>query len=147
MSIHNSRSSFSRREFLQTTASASALSLLPTVPSVPGTCGPELPEAFSSLKPLGSHVKPIAVEEFRGRLQHAQKLMTEQKPRLDALFLAPGTSLGYNADPTKPGQLVIALNGGNGRNVNYIIDGGDNMGDTRVWRVRRTDEAAESRAW
>ena len=28
--------------------------------------------------------------------------------------LAPGTSLGYNADPTKPGQLVIALNGGNG---------------------------------
>src|SRR5437016_14127495 len=95
MSIHNSRSSFSRREFLQTTASASALSLLPTVPSVPGTCGPELPEAFSSLKPLGSHVKPIAVEEFRGRLQHAQKLMTEQKPRLDALFLAPGTSLYY----------------------------------------------------
>src|SRR3989442_2036309 len=95
MSSHNSRSAFSRREFLQSTASASALSLLPTVPSVPGTCGPELPEAFSSLKPLGSHVKPIAVEEFRGRLQHAQKLMTEQKPRLDALFLAPGTSLYY----------------------------------------------------
>ena len=26
--------------------------------------------------------------------------------------LAPGTSLGVNPDPTKPGQLVVALNGG-----------------------------------
>src|SRR5207249_11862003 len=44
--------------------------------------------------------------------------------------LAPGTSIGYNSDPTKPGQLVIALNGGSGRNVNFIIDGGDNTDDT-----------------
>jgi hypothetical protein len=44
--------------------------------------------------------------------------------------LAPGTSLGVNPDPTKPGQLVVALNGGIGRNVNYTIDGGDNTDDT-----------------
>src|ERR1700674_2775747 len=44
--------------------------------------------------------------------------------------LAPGTSLGHNTDPTKPGQLVVALNGGIGRNVNYTIDGGDNTDDT-----------------
>jgi hypothetical protein len=44
--------------------------------------------------------------------------------------LAPGTSLGYNSDPTKPGQLIIALNGGSGRNVNFIVDGGDNTDDT-----------------
>jgi len=44
--------------------------------------------------------------------------------------LAPGTTLGYNTDPTKPGQLVVALNGGSGRNVNYIMDGGDNTDDT-----------------
>ncbi len=44
--------------------------------------------------------------------------------------LAPGTQLGYNTDPTKPGQLVVALNGGSGRNVNYLIDGGDNTDDT-----------------
>jgi hypothetical protein len=44
--------------------------------------------------------------------------------------LAPGTSLAYNSDPTKPGQLTIALNGGIGRNVNYLIDGGDNTDDT-----------------
>jgi outer membrane receptor protein involved in Fe transport len=44
--------------------------------------------------------------------------------------LAPGTTLAYNADPTKPGQLTVALNGGIGRNVNYVIDGGDNTDDT-----------------
>jgi Carboxypeptidase regulatory-like domain/TonB dependent receptor len=44
--------------------------------------------------------------------------------------LAPGTSLSVNSDPTKPGQLTIALNGGSGRNVNFLIDGGDNTDDT-----------------
>jgi hypothetical protein len=44
--------------------------------------------------------------------------------------LAPGTTLSYNSDPTKPGQLTVALNGGIGRNVNYLVDGGDNMDDT-----------------
>lgn len=45
-------------------------------------------------------------------------------------ILAPGTNLAVNPDPTKPGQLTIALNGGIGRNVNFIIDGGDNTDDT-----------------
>lgn len=44
--------------------------------------------------------------------------------------LAPGTQLAYNADPTKPGQLTIALNGGIGRNINFQVDGGDNTDDT-----------------
>jgi hypothetical protein len=44
--------------------------------------------------------------------------------------LAPGTGLQTNSDPTKPDQLVIAVNGGTGRNVNYLIDGGDNTDDT-----------------
>jgi hypothetical protein len=44
--------------------------------------------------------------------------------------LAPGTTLSVNSDPTKPGQLTIALNGGSGRNVNFIVDGGDNTDDT-----------------
>jgi Xaa-Pro dipeptidase len=54
-----------------------------------------LPAAFSGLKPLGSRVHPIAAEEFYGRLQCAQKLMSELAPKYDALFLAPGTSLYY----------------------------------------------------
>ncbi|HUQ98322.1 MAG TPA: TonB-dependent receptor, partial [Gemmatimonadaceae bacterium] len=40
------------------------------------------------------------------------------------------STLSVNSDPTKPGQLTIALNGGIGRNVNYMVDGGDNMDDT-----------------
>ena len=44
--------------------------------------------------------------------------------------LAPGTTLSVNADPTKPGQMTIALNGGSGRNVNFLVDGGDNTDDT-----------------
>ena len=44
--------------------------------------------------------------------------------------LAPGTTLSVNSDPTKPGQLTIALNGGIGRNVNFLVDGGDNTDDT-----------------
>jgi outer membrane receptor protein involved in Fe transport len=44
--------------------------------------------------------------------------------------LAPGTALAYNSDPTKPGQLTVALNGGIGRNVNFTVDGGDNTDDT-----------------
>src|ERR1041385_8894796 len=44
--------------------------------------------------------------------------------------LAPGTSLSINSDPTKPDQMVIAVNGGTGRNMNYLIDGGDNTDDT-----------------
>jgi TonB dependent receptor/Carboxypeptidase regulatory-like domain len=44
--------------------------------------------------------------------------------------LAPGTGLTVNPDPTKPGQLTVALNGGGGRNINFQIDGGDNTDDT-----------------
>ncbi|HEY6929030.1 MAG TPA: TonB-dependent receptor, partial [Thermoanaerobaculia bacterium] len=44
--------------------------------------------------------------------------------------LAPGTTLGYNDDPTKPGQLQVQMNAGSGRNVNYVVDGGDNTDDT-----------------
>src|SRR5262245_41976359 len=44
--------------------------------------------------------------------------------------VSPGASLAVNADPTKPGQLTIALSGGSGRNVNFLVDGGDNTDDT-----------------
>jgi len=54
-----------------------------------------LPAVFSTLSPLGSRVHPITADEFHGRLEHAQKLIAELKPRYDALFVAPGTSLYY----------------------------------------------------
>ena len=85
----------SRRTFLKGTAAASVLGMARPAGSCPEDGTGALPEAFSGLKPLGSRVHPITAEEYRARLQHAQKLMTERAPKYDALFVAPGTSLYY----------------------------------------------------
>src|SRR5262245_29163239 len=42
----------------------------------------------------------------------------------------PGVGLAFHTDPTKTTQYAPQINGGNGRNVNYLIDGGDNNDDT-----------------
>jgi outer membrane receptor protein involved in Fe transport len=42
----------------------------------------------------------------------------------------PGVSLGFHSDLTKSAQYSPQISGGNGRNVNYIVDGGDNNDDT-----------------
>src|SRR5215813_3983100 len=97
MAKQNFNNSFvrSRREFLQSAGVASLAGLSPGVVPAPGPDGDSLPEAFSRLKPLGSRVHPITAEEYRERIQHAQKLMSELAPKYDALFVAPGTSLYY----------------------------------------------------
>ena len=42
----------------------------------------------------------------------------------------PGVGIGFHLDGTKGVNYVPQINGGNGRNVNYVIDGGDNNDDT-----------------
>ncbi|MGB6668846.1 MAG: Xaa-Pro peptidase family protein [Candidatus Acidiferrum sp.] len=85
----------SRRRFLQTAGVASSLAFIPGA-SAAARSSQDTPTAdFSSLKPLGARMKPITPDEFRARLDHAQKLMNELKPGFDALFFAPGTSLYY----------------------------------------------------
>ncbi len=42
----------------------------------------------------------------------------------------PGVTLGMHSDPTKSTQFAPQIGGGNGRNINYQIDGGDNNDDT-----------------
>jgi hypothetical protein len=42
----------------------------------------------------------------------------------------PGVGLSFHTDPTKSTQYSPQINGGNGRNLNYQIDGGDNNDDT-----------------
>jgi hypothetical protein len=42
----------------------------------------------------------------------------------------PGVGLGFHSDPTKSAQYVPQISGGNGRNVDYVVDGGDNNDDT-----------------
>jgi Xaa-Pro dipeptidase len=85
----------SRREFLKSAAAASVLEVTPLGTACPEDGSGALPEAFAGLKPLGSQVHPITTDEYRARLEHAQRLMTEHAPKYDALFVAPGTSLYY----------------------------------------------------
>jgi Xaa-Pro dipeptidase len=82
----------SRRNFLYSTAAASAITL-----SVPSgvTAHTQAPTSFSSLQPLGDRVHPITPDEFHGRLLRAQELMSQLNPKFDALFIGPGTSLYY----------------------------------------------------
>jgi Xaa-Pro dipeptidase len=69
--------------------------LAPTTALAQAKAEGSLPPAFAQLKPLGARVKPITSEEYRARIDRAQQLLAEQDPKLDALFLAPGTSLYY----------------------------------------------------
>jgi Xaa-Pro aminopeptidase len=86
------RHEVSRRNFLFSTAAASAISV--AVPS--GTAAhAQTPASFSSLQPLGGRVHPITPDEFHGRLLRAQELMGQLNPKFDALFIGPGTSLYY----------------------------------------------------
>ena len=62
--------------------------------------------------------------------QQLENLPLNGRQFANLAVLAPGTALAYNSDPTKPGQLTVALNGGIGRNVNFLVDGGDNTDDT-----------------
>jgi Xaa-Pro dipeptidase len=85
----------SRRNFLRSTAAASALALTPRAARMAGDAAADLPAPFAGLKPLGSRVHPIQADEFHERLMRAQKLMSAPGSKYDALFFAPGTSLYY----------------------------------------------------
>jgi Xaa-Pro dipeptidase len=82
----------SRRNFLLSTAAASAVTLAAPSGSSADT---QTPASFSSLQPLGDRVHPITPDEFRGRLLRAQELMGQMNPKFDALFIGPSTSLYY----------------------------------------------------
>src|SRR5260370_35317534 len=87
----------SRRQFFQAAGLLSTAALAPEIP------GSSHPAAFSALKPLTDRVHPITPEEFRARIEHAQRLMAEpplaptgsppQAAKPHASFCAPLTSL------------------------------------------------------
>jgi Xaa-Pro aminopeptidase len=69
-----------------------------------------LPPTFASLKPLGDRVKPIRAEELQGRMAHAQQLMTDAKPRFEALYVTPSTTLVYYTGiDWWPSERILAL--------------------------------------
>jgi Xaa-Pro dipeptidase len=110
----------SRRELLKiasitgagaaaTARSASPLDSGRTQQDLHSTLG-ELPAAFDKLQPLGDRVKPIRVDELQGRIAHAQELMTNAKPRFDALYVTPGTTLAYYVGtPWGLSERIVAL--------------------------------------
>src|SRR4030088_2085048 len=52
-----------------------------------------LPPAFDKLRPIAGRAHAITSEEFRARLEHAQRLMAEIEadPGMAAIFVTPGT--------------------------------------------------------
>jgi Xaa-Pro dipeptidase len=77
-----------RRRFLE---SAAALGAIPQPVAEPPA--PSLPPSIAALSSLSAQVRPITTSERESRLERARQLMRENK--IDALFLAGGTSLSY----------------------------------------------------
>ena len=94
---------FSRRDLIKTAAAATGGIATGTAfgesaqgqESPTHAAGQSLPPAFDALKPLGDRVKPIRPDELQARVAHAQQLMTDSKPRFEALYVTPGTTLVY----------------------------------------------------
>jgi Xaa-Pro dipeptidase len=84
-----------RRQLLRSTAAIAALA--PASTFTQANYNQALPPSFTALKPLSTQVRPISQAEYQERIARAQQLLAEQGPQLDALFVAPGTSLFYFA--------------------------------------------------
>jgi carboxypeptidase family protein len=102
----------------QTVDLAFALTLAGVAETVTVTGGTPLVETQSSS--LGGVVDVARIEN----------LPLDGRQFANLAATVPGVGLGYHSDPTKSTQFSPQIAGGNGRNVNYQIDGGDNNDDT-----------------
>ena len=82
----------SRRHALSLSGAAASLALLGS-PRAEAQASDELPAPIRALQPLADEPAPIAVDEHRARLAHAQALMAASG--LDAILVGPGSSLRY----------------------------------------------------
>src|SRR5215203_3894636 len=79
-----------RRDFLRLSAGIAGATLLG---SSVGYAQGSQPEAIRRLRRMTDNVVPITLEERKGRVDKAQKLMREQ--RVDAIYIEPGSSMFY----------------------------------------------------
>ncbi|HET7268112.1 MAG TPA: Xaa-Pro peptidase family protein [Oleiagrimonas sp.] len=102
---HDDHARPGRRQFLRlSTMGAAALPLLATgcaKAADAGTAGAanganKMPRSIAALQPVTGKAVPIGDAEYESRLAKAQRLMGKHK--LDAIFVAGGTSLDYFAD-------------------------------------------------
>ncbi len=63
-------------------------------------------------------------------LEHVERLPLNGRQFANLAATVPGVGIGVHSDPTKGVNFAPLINGGAGRNVNYLIDGGDNNDDS-----------------
>ena len=63
-------------------------------------------------------------------LRRVERLPLNGRQFANLAATVPGVGLGVHSDPTKGVNFAPLINGGAGRNINYLIDGGDNNDDT-----------------
>src|SRR5919206_2047059 len=80
-----------RRDFLRLSAGMAGATLLGSSP-VHAQQGSQ-PEAIRQLRRMTDNVVPITMEERKGRIEKAKRLMREH--RIDAIYLEPGSSMFY----------------------------------------------------
>jgi Xaa-Pro dipeptidase len=97
-----------RRQILHSSAAAGAALLLPRTAAEAQPPAAALPPAIAALQPMTAGVEPISVDERRARVRRAQALLAQEK--LDALVVAPGTSLEYFAGVRwSGGERLLAM--------------------------------------
>ncbi len=133
--------SINRREFIRLSASAAGATTLATTLG----CNPNQSsksDIISALKPMTDDIKPITVDERRGRIEKARKLMVENG--INAIYLEAGTSLFYYCGirwrpsermlaaviPAK-GEIAYVCPGFEEERLRELILFGD---DVRVWQ-------------
>ena len=102
----------------QTTDLAIVLSVAPLAETI--TVTGEVPGVSLTSSTLGQVVETSRIEGL--------PLNGRQFANLAAVV--PGVGLGFHSDLTKSTQYTPQISGGNGRNISYVVDGGDNNDDT-----------------
>ena len=84
-------------------------------------------------RPVVWHLRDFPPSGAGGRLLRmaARMLPAAVLANSDAVAATvPGVGLGFHSEQAKSTQYSPQISGGNGRNVNYVVDGGDNNDDT-----------------
>ena len=83
-----------RRDFLRLSAGMAGVALLAdSLVYAQGSAQGSQPEAIRRLRRMTDNVVPITIEERKGRIDKAQRLMREQ--HIDAIYIEPGSSMFY----------------------------------------------------
>ena len=63
-------------------------------------------------------------------IERIERLPLNGRQFANLIAIVPGVGLGFHSDLVKSTQYSPQISGGNGRNISYVVDGGDNNDDT-----------------